>query len=163
MAGWLIPPKNRPRPGVFFRPCGRKKRCRTHKKAKPKPGKSASKQGNSRHARAGPLRIRGEDCGTAAAAPVRHRCGTGAAPVRHRCGSRAERAGTERVRNGCGTGAIRAQKGFGTPAERRRICRGATSSAMRPGCREVHFPAQSGATAAIHSLHSTPSAKNQGA
>ena len=64
--------------------------------------------------RADPLRIRGEDCGTAAA-PVRHRCGTGAEPVR----IVACRTGAERVRNG-----------RGTPAERRRIC-GAASSGGR--------------------------------
>ena len=51
--------------------------------------------------RADPLRICGEDCGTAAA-PVRRRCGTGAAPERIACGT-----GAERVRIGRGTGAER--------------------------------------------------------
>ena len=65
-------------------------------------------------ARADPLRIRGEDCGTAAA-PVRHRCGTGAEPVRIACGT-----GAERVRNAGGTGAERRRNGCGTPADLRR-------------------------------------------
>ena len=59
---------------------------------------------------ADPLRIRGEDCGTAAA-PVRHRRGTGAEPVRVACGT-----GAERVRNGCGTPTERVRNAGGSAA-----------------------------------------------
>ena len=76
-------------------------------------------------ARADPLRIRGEDCGTAAA-PVRHRCGTGADPVRNRCRSRAERR----------------RNAFGTPAERRRNAGG--SAPRRPLARSQPQPAAGG-------------------
>ena len=93
--------------------------------------------------RAGPLRIRGEDFGTAAA-PVRHRYGTGAAPVRVACGTGAERMRNGcGVRNGCGTGAERRRNAGGTPADLRRgvlwltfwlvphLCRNVGGSAAR--------------------------------
>ena len=69
--------------------------------------------------RADPLRICGEDFGTAAA-PVRNWFGTGAEAVRIARGT-----GAERMRNGRGTGAER-QRNAG--AERRRICGAASSN-----------------------------------
>ena len=109
--------------------------------APPKVPWASLKETNLAGNRADPLRIRGEDCGTAAA-PVRHRCGTGAAPVaadrvRNGFGTGAERVrngcgtGAERVRNGCGTGAERVRNAGGAGAERRRIC-GAASSYFGP-------------------------------
>ena len=64
-------------PSIFFAHVGgRKKRHRTTKKAKPKPGKSAQKQGNSRHEPRRSPRASGAENANDGKAPSRHQDGT---------------------------------------------------------------------------------------